>query len=317
VSAASGIDVVAMGEVLVELRSDAPVRDATEYHRSFSGDALNAAAAAAAAGARTALFTAVGEDDLGDSIVAYLQGLGIDTRWVVRVARPNGLYLLRPDVNGEREFHYWREGSAASGIGPADVEAARSLFERAGGIVVSGITAALSDSARAAMLSAMRVVREHGGRVVYDPNFRRKLTSPEAARETLSAVAPLADLVIPSCPADSRPVLGCADALTTAERVLDAGAGAVIVTRGTVDAVVATRAGRSSIRVPVNPEAVDATGAGDILAGTVTARLVLGDELDSAARLGVAAASLSVSGLGGAGYVPPLPQTRALAGVPF
>jgi 2-dehydro-3-deoxygluconokinase len=51
----------------------------------------------------------------------------------------------------------------------------------------------------------------------------------------------------------------------------------------------------------------------DSLAGTVTARLALGDELVAAVRLGVAAASLSVGGLGGTGYVATLEETRAHA----
>jgi 2-dehydro-3-deoxygluconokinase len=58
---------------------------------------------------------------------------------------------------------------------------------------------------------------------------------------------------------------------------------------------------------------VDATGAGDVLTGTVAARLALGDELDRAVRIGVAAASLSVSGLGGTGHVPVLSDSVALA----
>jgi 2-dehydro-3-deoxygluconokinase len=58
---------------------------------------------------------------------------------------------------------------------------------------------------------------------------------------------------------------------------------------------------------------VDQTGAGDSFAGTVTARLALGDTLLDAVRLGVAAASLSVGGLGGTGHVATLEETRAHA----
>jgi 2-dehydro-3-deoxygluconokinase len=70
------------------------------------------------------------------------------------------------------------------------------------------------------------------------------------------------------------------------------------------------------VPVPANPAAVDATGAGDVLTGTVAARLALGDELERAVRIGVAAASLSVSGLGGTGHVPALPDSVALATAP-
>jgi 2-dehydro-3-deoxygluconokinase len=69
------------------------------------------------------------------------------------------------------------------------------------------------------------------------------------------------------------------------------------------------------IEVPVIPApvVVDQTGAGDSFAGTVAARLALGDDLVDAVRLGVAAASLSVGGLGGTGHVATLEETRAHA----
>ncbi len=65
--------------------------------------------------------------------------------------------------------------------------------------------------------------------------------------------------------------------------------------------------------MPVNPAPVDATGAGDCFTGTATARLVLGDSLREAVAHGIAAASLSVSGRGGTGRVPPFSETAALA----
>jgi 2-dehydro-3-deoxygluconokinase len=65
-------------------------------------------------------------------------------------------------------------------------------------------------------------------------------------------------------------------------------------------------------RLPAVPpeRLVDQTGAGDSFVGTVAARLVAGDSLEAAAALGSAAASLSLSGQGGTGYVPRLARTR-------
>jgi 2-dehydro-3-deoxygluconokinase len=45
----------------------------------------------------------------------------------------------------------------------------------------------------------------------------------------------------------------------------------------------------------------------------MTARIVLGDELTTAARYGAAAASLVVGGKGGTGFIPTFEQTRAHA----
>ena len=63
------------------------------------------------------------------------------------------------------------------------------------------------------------------------------------------------------------------------------------------------------------PKVVDQTGAGDVFAGTVTARLALGDDLTTAVRIGAAASSLAVGGVGGSGGIAPLDTVRAHAGV--
>jgi 2-dehydro-3-deoxygluconokinase len=305
-------DVIVLGEVLVEFDADTPLGRARHVTLSFSGDALNAAAAAAAAGARTALLTAVGDDELGEALLADAVQLGVDVSLVRRTARPNGAYLLTSDLYGHREFVYWRTGSAASTLSPADVDAARDVLSAAGCLVTSGITSALSATCREAVRSAVRLVREAGGAVIYDPNFRRRLTTPEAAREVLADVAPLATLLTPSCPGDTAPLLGTEDPHEAARLCQSLGADWVAVTAGPGPVVVRSGGHEQRLSVPANPDPVDATGAGDVLVGTTAARLALGDAPDRALETGVAAASLSVSGMGGTGYLPRLEESLAL-----
>ncbi|MFB7761226.1 PfkB family carbohydrate kinase [Streptomyces xiamenensis] len=90
---------------------------------------------------------------------------------------------------------------------------------------------------------------------------------------------------------------------------------AAAVTSG-ADQVVVTEAGAGeplTLPVPTVADAVDATGAGDVLTGTTAARLALGDPLPTAVSLGIGAASLSVTGRGGTGRIPTLTESRAVA----
>jgi 2-dehydro-3-deoxygluconokinase len=304
-----------MGEPLVELHSPEPIRDGGSLRLSFSGDALNAAAAAVAAGARTALLTAVSDDDIGAALLSRLDALGVDRSLVRRSDRPNGAYLVVSDPHGEREFMYWRSGSAASTLSPDDVATNRSELEGSAALIVSGITAALSDSAEEAVLTAVSTVAAAGGQVSYDPNFRRRLTKPDRARAVLAAVAPSAHLLAPSCPGDSVPLLDTDDPTEVAHRSLDLGAATVVVTAGSRPVTVATEETEFTLDVEEMPDAVDATGAGDVLSGTLTARLALGDDLATAVRIAVAAAALSTRGQGGTGYVPTLAESRRRAGI--
>lgn len=307
--------VVALGEVLVELRTTQPLRTADAFQLSYSGDVLNAAAAAAAAGARATLFSVVGADELGDAILDRAGELGVDVDHVLRAPQSNGLYMFSADVVGDREFVYWRAGSAGSTLAPAHVDAAADLFASAAGLVVSGITMAISASARDAALAAMRLVAGAGGLVTYDPNVRPKLTCPADARAVFAEAAPLATVVTPSCPADARLLFDTDDPKLVVERALELGASAVAVTCGARDVLVSDGSVTRVVPVPPNPDPVDATGAGDVFAGTLTARLAAGDELTDAVRLAAAAASLSVSGLGGTGHIPTLAETRRHAAV--
>lgn len=305
-------DVVVLGEVLVEFGAEAPLGRGRPVTLSFSGDALNAAAAAAAAGARTALLTAVGDDEMGEALLADTAKLGVDISLVRRDARSNGAYMLTSDIDGHKEFIYWRTGSAASTLSPADVHSAREVLSTVGCLVTSGITGALSATSRDAVLAAARLVRESGGAVIYDPNFRRRLTTEAAARSVLADVAPLATLLTPSCPGDTAPLLGTEDPYEAARRCQSLGAAWVAITAGAKSVVVRHDGRERELSVPPNPDPVDATGAGDVLVGTTAARLALGDDQDRALEAGVAAASLSVSGKGGTGYLPRLEQTLAL-----
>ncbi|MGW6685173.1 PfkB family carbohydrate kinase [Streptomyces sp. NPDC054961] len=312
-----GYDVLVLGEVLVEIHADTAPRDdadGTPARISYSGDALNAAAAAVAAGARTALLAVVGDDELSAPLLARAAGLGVDVSHVRRSPRPNGAYLLCADTEGDRAFVYWRTGSAGSTLSVEHIASWRELLTGCKALITSGITGALSASSREAVLAAAETVHAAGGHLSYDPNFRSRLTGRSEARALLARIAPLTGLLKTSCPADALAMVDTTDPAEAAVRYRALGARTVVVTSGSGRLLLDEGAGVTYHPVPVNPDPVDATGAGDCFTGTATARLALGDTLADAVAYGMAAASLSVSGRGGTGYVPAFAETAALAG---
>lgn len=302
-------DVIVIGEIMVELYCEEELVDGATLRLGFSGDALNAAAAAAAAGAHTAVLTAVGTDDIGDAIIRRVADLGIDPGLIRREPRPNGAYLLHGDIVGHRQFSYWRNGSAASTLDPADLPP----FADVGAVVLSGVTAALSDTAEQAVLTAARAAKKAGAAVIYDPNYRPRLTTAARAREVLAAVAPHCMLITPSFPGDAQPLLDAVDASQAAAAALALGAESVAITAGAAEVLIDGKPGQRRLPVPETPNAIDATGAGDVFTGTTAARLSQGDPLVEAVRLAIGAAALSVTGRGGTGHIPTLAQTRAAA----
>jgi 2-dehydro-3-deoxygluconokinase len=304
----NGFDVIVLGEPLVEIATSAPIGPGVPATIGVSGDALNSAAAAAAAGASVALSARVTDDDLGDVIAARVRSLGVSDELLVRGPGQQGMYLMHSDPSGERQFHYARAGSVGSLLRPADLPA--DIVASAGAVLASGITCAISPSARATVLAAARLSH----RFVYDPNFRPRLTTADEAARTLAEIAPLAALVTPSAPGETTALLGVADPALAASRCRHLGAAAVAVTRGDKGVLVADGDQTWVPAVPA-PEVVDQTGAGDVFVGTVAARLALGDTLADAVSLGAAAASLSVGGQGGTGRIAVLAEIRAHAGM--
>lgn len=302
------LDVVVLGEVLVEFSSLTPLADGATVRLGFSGDALNAAAAAVAAGADTALVARVPDDDLGDALVARVAELGIDTRWVRRLPGGHGVYVTHADPDGRREFAYARSGSVGSTLSAEDLD--EEALAAAGVVVASGVACAVSETAAEAVRRAARASR----RFVYDPNFRPRLTTAAQAGEMLRELAPHAELVTPSWPDETSALLGIpadASAPVTAQRVLALGCASVALTCGPRGVVLAGEDGATEVPGVSAPRVVDQTGAGDCLTGTIAARLALGDPLEVAAQLGVAAAALSVQGQGGTGHLASVEEMRA------
>lgn len=304
-------DVLAIGEILVELSSTQPLGLSRHFDLSFSGDTLNAAAAAAAAGARVGMVACVGDDEFGRSLLSYLEALGIDSSTVRMVDRPNGTYFTAADPAGARQFIYSRRESAGTllSVDDIDISTARSTTA----LIVSGVTCAISATAAAAAERAAREVNSAGGVVVYDPNYRSKLSSPLEAKRSFELLAPYTYLATPSCPSDSVALFGLADPIEVGAVVRAAGADLSLATLGDQGALLDD--GRDLVRFAAAspPSLVDATGCGDVLVGTLTARLALGDDLEGAIRLGMAAAALSLGGRGGTGCIPPLASSRAFS----
>ncbi|MFU8851795.1 PfkB family carbohydrate kinase [Micromonospora sp. SL1-18] len=301
-------DVLVLGEILVELTAREPLRDGASLQLGFSGDALNAAAAAAAAGAHTCLLARVPDDELGDELVARVAGLGIDTSCLIRTRGQHGLYLQHADPSGQREFVYVRRGSAGSGLSATDVP--EDLAGRAGVVLSSGVACAISTTTFEAVQVAARAARCF----VYDPNWRPRLVGADTAGAHLRALAPHARLVTPAWPREAAALLDTAvpgpAAACAAFRAL--GAAAVALTQGASGVLLDDSGHKTEIPAYPAEQIVDQTGAGDVLAGTVAARLALGDGLPDAVRLGAAAAALSLRGHGGTGYLPELAESRRL-----
>jgi 2-dehydro-3-deoxygluconokinase len=297
----SGVRFVAVGECMVELFAEdpAPLGVAERFRCTFGGDAVQAALAATNLGSPSAVATVAGDDAFADPLLRWLERMGISSDLVVRRGGFTGLYLISLDAAGERSFVYYRRGSAAATIDAADV----AWTEPPEVVLVSGITQAVSESSHLAALEAARRTRSGGGLVVFDVNFRSRLWGPDEARAAFEEMLPLVDVLRLSAPEETMLVISEEGPAAAARALAGRGVPTGLVGCGADGAVVAS--GGRVERVPAPAvECIDSTGAGDALTGAFVHGLLSGMDVVEAARLGVAAGSLTVTRRGGASSIP-------------
>lgn len=300
-------DILCFGEPMLEFNQAPTGPDGRGlWLEGHGGDASNAAIAAARQGASVGMITALGQDSPGDSIMALWQAEGVDTALVRRdTEAQTAIYFVTHDERGH-DFTFYRRGSAASryrtaDLPEADIRAARVLH-------LTGITLGISDTSCDAAFRAMEVAREAGVTVSFDTNLRQRLWPLKRASAAIHTAASMADMVFPSYD-DARALTGRTDPDRIVDFYLDL-CPLVLLKLGADGMVVATREARA--RVPGHRvAAVDATGAGDTLAGSFLARAVAGDDIWAAARYAQAAAALSTTGYGAVAPIPTAAEVMA------
>jgi 2-dehydro-3-deoxygluconokinase len=274
--------------------------------QGVGGDTSNAIIAAARAGAACAYLTLLGQDLWADRLLQLWQTEHVSLAGVRSVqGQRTGLYFVHHDAAGHH-FSYARAGSAASLMTPDDVQGSwQDLIARSRWLHVSGISLAISDSARATALAAMDWARQVGTQVSLDTNLRLSLWSLTQAREALQQAIRRCDLLLPSLE-DMVQLTGLKQPQDIVNWCHGQGAQRVVLKMGAQGAWV-SQAGQTHVIQAMPVQALDATGAGDCFGGNLLARLVLGDDLIQAAHWANAAAALSVQGRGA---IAPLPRAH-------
>lgn len=191
--------VVTFGETMAMVTTDRPGvlsrGDAATW--SFGGADSNVAIGLARLGVRVTWFGRVGDDAPGRMIAAGIRGEGVNTVALIDDSAPTGLMLKFRRTSDRVSVLFRREHSAGSHLAPEDLVSHPALSE-ASIVHCTGITPALSNSARIATFAAVRQGREHGALISFDVNYRPSLWSRMEATAYLSELARECDLVFAS-----------------------------------------------------------------------------------------------------------------------
>ncbi|MFD1860254.1 sugar kinase [Aeromicrobium camelliae] len=283
------VDVLTVGETMTAVRCDGLLRLGGRASLSIAGAESNLAIAMARLGHRVAWSGRVGADESGELVRRTLAAEGVDASTVVRDPdAPTGLLVFEQRLPDLTRVEYHRRHSAGSRWCRDDVQAALDLRPRV--VHVTGVTAALSESAREALTTLVDESRARGALVSFDVNFRSRLWSAADAAPVLASLARRADVVIAS-PDELDLVADEPGSL------LQAGVREVVIKRGADGATVLTSDGEVSAparRVRV----VDSIGAGDAFGAGYLSALVDGGDVTERLRRGVVLGAFAVASSG-------------------
>lgn len=239
---------------------------------SFGGAESNVAIGLARLGVRSVWMGRVGADAFGRLITRQLRAEGVEPSVAVDDAAPTALMVKERPSAGASSVTYYRGGSAGAGmtVDHLDLE----LIQSASVLHVTGITAAISASARETVLAAVDAAKGADVLVSFDVNHRSRLWSADDAVPVYRAIAERADIVFAG--ADEAALLtGSEDLDAQLQGIAALGASQVVVKTGAAGAVALIDGER--MRQPGFPvQAVDTVGAGDAFVSGYLAELLAG-----------------------------------------
>ncbi|MBP2324633.1 2-dehydro-3-deoxygluconokinase [Kibdelosporangium banguiense] len=262
-------DVLCLGETMALFvpGEPGPVDQVRTWIRTFGGAESNVACNLAMLGLRAGWVSAVGQDAFGKALLAAVGSAGVDVSGVVvDPARPTGLYIKESNAGGS-PVRYYRQGSAASGMGP---ELLDKLDLNVRVLHLTGITAALSDSCLD-LTRALFAVPRPTHKLSFDLNWRPKLWAsrdPAVLRELANA----ADIVLAGDD-ETQEVWGTSDPAEI-RRILP-GPSSLVIKHGARGATLLEN-GEQVFQPALRVDVVEPVGAGDAFAAGFLAATLAG-----------------------------------------
>jgi 5-dehydro-2-deoxygluconokinase len=302
-------DLLAIGRSCIDLYAHeigVPITAVTSYDAYVGGCPTNVIVGSSRLGLRTALLTAVGDDQVADHVLHFLRNEGVETRFIPRKpGRRTSAVIVTIRPPNDFPLTFYRDNCADEALTIADAERSPIGESRAVFVTGTGLTA---EPGRTATMWAAEKSRQTAAAVILDLDYRPALwPNADAFGIAVRALARLADLVIGT---EEEVAAAASDRDPTAavRRILDLGPSALVLKRGAAGATIC-RPNCPAVDVP--PFAVDilnTLGAGDAFASGFLYGYLDGWPFERAARLGNASGAIVVGRHGCSIAMPTMPE---------
>ncbi|XP_057838845.1 probable fructokinase-7 isoform X1 [Cryptomeria japonica] len=189
--------VVCFGEMLIDFVPTVgglSLAEAPAYKKAPGGAPANVAVSVARLGGSSAFIGKVGEDEFGYMLADILEKNNVNNKGMrFDAGARTALAFVTLRADGEREFMFYRNPSADMLLLESELEV--DLIKQAK-ILHYGSISLIAEPCRSAHLAAMKIAKDAGVVLSYDPNLRLPLwPSAQAAREGILSIWDSADII--------------------------------------------------------------------------------------------------------------------------
>ncbi|MCM3549827.1 sugar kinase [Alkalihalobacillus clausii] len=256
-------DVITLGDAMISFSPNAtgPLKFVHSFERRVGGAELNVAIGCSRLGLKTGWITRLGKDEFGQHIQTFARGEGVDVSETKLVdGYATSLNFKEIMANGAGRTLYYRNPSPTETLKPEDLQP--SYFQQAKILHLTGIYPAVSPGNMAVTKQAIKLAKENGVKVAFDPNIRLRLWSKEEARLALYPLLQEVDILLTG-DEEMEIILGTSNPAEIIAETTKLGIDLVAIKRGEHGSV-GSYQGKVVEAAPVPAaKVVDTVGAGD------------------------------------------------------
>jgi 5-dehydro-2-deoxygluconokinase len=305
-------DVLAMGRSSIDLYAHEigePIANVKSFDAYVGGCPTNVSVGTRRLGLRSVLLTAVGEDQVGDFVTAFLEREQVDTRFIPRKpGRRTSAVVLTIQPPDRFPLTFYRDNCADRALTADDVARAPIAGSRVVFLTGTGLS---HEPARAATFAAAATARDAGVPIVVDLDYRGdQWHSASAFAAQIHDLLDSATIAV-GTEEELAAASGTSGVAEGAATLFECGIHALVLKRGARGSTV-FRAGQVPADIaPFSIEVLNVLGAGDAFASGFLYGYLQGWPLERAARMGNACGAIVVTRHGCANFMPTLDEVAA------
>ena len=296
------LDIVAIGECLIELSASTSLAIADCLYKYYGGDALATAISALRLGSKVGFITKVGNDAFKEFLMDSWQAEGLDISQIKLANEPNGFYFITRPVDADKEIAYYRKKIAPSKLSIDDIS--EEYISGAKILYSSGTTMSLSISAEEAVLKAFELAKKNNITTAFDPNFSLLCTTKENAKESFNKIVSNVDILFMNDKYDTTYILELESAENIIKKLWDMGVSTIVIKSSLKGGYFTGYNGNIFFNEFFTKETVDTTCSGDAFNGGFMHAITHGCNHVEAVKLAGIVAGLQAQEIGAIKSIP-------------